>query len=91
MKGFLRDGPAAGQVVEAGDPPVRRGVFVVAAEGFGEDAHRYYLCSVDSTGVVYTYGGPVFWPPEAGPRVVREPLADPAEVAEQMGGDSLRR
>jgi hypothetical protein len=25
MKGFLKDGPAAGQVVEAGDPPVRRG------------------------------------------------------------------
>ena len=29
VKGFLNDGPAAGQVVEAGDPPVRRGVIVL--------------------------------------------------------------
>lgn len=40
--------------------------------GFGEDAHRYYLSSVDATGAVYAYGGPVRWPPEAGPPVIRE-------------------
>ena len=69
MKGFLSDGPAAGQVVEAGDPPVRRGVIVLDNEGFGENAHRYYLSSIDSSGAVYVYGGAVWWPPEAGPRV----------------------
>lgn len=31
MKGFLNDGPAAGQVVEVGDPPIRRGVIVLDA------------------------------------------------------------
>ncbi len=69
MKGFLSDGPAAGQVVEAGDPPVRRGVIVLDNEVFGENAHRYYLSSIDSSGAVYVYGGAVWWPPEAGPRV----------------------
>jgi hypothetical protein len=58
---------------------MRRGVFVVSEDGFGEDAHRYYLCAVDSSGAVYTWRGPVFWPPEAGPHVVREPLAEPTE------------
>jgi hypothetical protein len=33
MKGFLNDGPAAGQVVEVGDPPIRRGVIVLDAGG----------------------------------------------------------
>jgi len=70
MKGFLSDGPAAGQAVEAGDPPVRRGVVVLDKGGFGEDAHRYYLSSIDSTGAVYTYGGVVWWPAEAGPQVI---------------------
>jgi hypothetical protein len=72
MNGFLSDGPAAGQVVEAGDPPVRRGVIVLDPGGFGEQAHRYYLSAVDATGAVYTHGGAVRWPPEAGPHVVRE-------------------
>jgi hypothetical protein len=70
MKGFLKDGPAAGQVVEAGDPPMRRGVIVLG--DFGEDAHRYYLCSVDATAAVYTHAGKISWPPEAGPQVIRQ-------------------
>ena len=78
MKGFLSDGPAAGQVVEAGDPPVRRGVVVLGGGGFGEDAHRYYLSSIDSGGAVYTYGGTVWWPPEAGPHVIN--AMQPAET-----------
>jgi hypothetical protein len=46
MNGFLSDGPAAGQVVEAGDPPVRRGVVVLGNEGshgsaqLGDGPHR---------------------------------------------------
>jgi hypothetical protein len=75
MKGFLKDGPAAGQVVEAGDPPIRRGVVVVGQGAFGEDAHRYYLTSIDSSGAVYGYGGTVPWPPEVGPRMIKtEPV-----------------
>lgn len=74
MKGFLRDGPAAGQAVEAGDPPIRRGV-IVSQGTFGEDAHRYYLSAIDSAGAVYAYGGKVPWPPVAGPVVVREPCS----------------
>jgi hypothetical protein len=70
MKGLLSDGPAAGQAVEAGDPPVRRGIVVLGEGGFGEDAHRYYLSSIDSSGAVFVYGGTVWWPLEAGPRVI---------------------
>lgn len=78
MDGFLKDGPAAGHVVEVGDPPVRRGVIVLDPGGFGEDAHRYYLCALDSSGAVYTYWGRVAWPLEAGPPVTRQPLTDGA-------------
>ena len=42
--------------------------------GFGEQAHRYYLSAVDASGAVYTHGGVVPWPPEAGPHVVRDPV-----------------
>lgn len=80
MKGFLKDGPAAGQAVEAGDPPVRRGLIVLNEGGFGEDAHRHYLSSVDASGAVYAYGGTVRWPPEAGPRVIRD--LDSVEMGE---------
>jgi hypothetical protein len=80
MRGFLKDGPAAGHVVEVGDPPLRRGVMVLDTGGFGEDAHRYYLCALDSSGAVYTYGGRVPWPPEAGPPVIRQPLTEAAEA-----------
>jgi hypothetical protein len=72
MNGFLKNGPAAGQVVEVGDPPARRGVIVLDPGGFGEQAHRYYLSAVDASGAVYTHGGVILWPPEAGPCVVRE-------------------
>ena len=71
MNGFLKDGPATGQVVEAGDPPTRRGVIVAGERTFGEDAFRYYLSSIDSSGAVYTYGGKIPWPLEAGPQVNR--------------------
>ena len=77
MNGFLKDGPAAGQAVEAGDPPVRRGVIVAGEGTFGEEAYRYYLSAVDSTRAVYTYGGKVLWPPEANPHV--RMTAEPAE------------
>ena len=63
-------------MVEAGDPPVRRGVVVLDDGGFGEDAHRYYLSSIDSSGAVYTYGGAVWWPPDAGPSVINTLQAD---------------
>jgi hypothetical protein len=71
MKGFLKDGPAAGQAFEVGDPPIRRGMIVLGEAGFGEHVHRYYLTEVDDSGAVYAYGGVVPWPPEAGPIVVR--------------------
>lgn len=52
---------------------MRRGVIVLSQGTFGEDAHRYYLSAIDATGATYTHGGKVAWPPEAGPRVVRNP------------------
>lgn len=70
MKGFLVDGPAAGHTVEVGDPPVRRGVIVLGDGSFGEDAHRYYLIAVDSSGASYAHGGKVAWPPEVGRALV---------------------
>lgn len=82
MKGFLRDGPASGQSFEVGDPPLRRGIIVLGDSGFGEHAHRYYLCEVDDSGAVYTYGGAVRWPPEAGPPVRRH-----GSFAEMRDGD----
>jgi hypothetical protein len=74
MKGFLKDGPAAGQAFEVGDPPLRRGVIVTGGAGFGEQADRYYLTAIDSSGAIYTHGGPVPWPPVAGPPVERTAL-----------------
>ena len=71
MKGFLENGPAAGQAFEVGDPPMRRGMIVLGEAAFGDHAHRYYLSEIDDSGAVYTYGGPVAWPPEAGPPVIR--------------------
>lgn len=76
MKGFLTDGPAAGHAVDAGDPPMRRGVIVLDAGGFGEEAHRYFLSAVDTSGAVYSHGGKVLWAPEAGPAVSRHALSD---------------
>lgn len=71
MNGFLKDGPAAGQAFEVGDPPIRRGVIVLGETAFGEHAHRYYLSAIDGIGAVYIYGGPIPWPPEAGPPIIR--------------------
>ena len=76
MKGFFTDGPAAGQAVEVGDPPIRRGVIVLDKSGFGADAHRYYLSEIDSSGAIYTHGGKVPWPPQAGPPVVMNATPD---------------
>jgi hypothetical protein len=80
MKGFLKDGPAAAHAIEAGDPPITRGVIVLGEGGFGEDAHRYHLSAIDSSGAVYTYGGAVRWPPEAGPCVIRS--AEPVHLGD---------
>ena len=74
MKGFLNDGPVAGQAFEVGDPPLRRGVIVVGEAFFGEQAHRYYLSEVDDSGAIYVYGGAGPWPPETGPHIIRRPV-----------------
>jgi hypothetical protein len=80
MKGFLKDGPAAGQAFEVGDPPMRRGMIVLGETAFGEHVHRYYLSEIDDSGAVYTHGGAVRWPPEAGPWVIRRRLAETRET-----------
>ena len=90
---MLTGGPAAGSVVETGDPPVRRGIVVLNEDGFAEDAYRYYLTSVDDGGAVYTYGGKVEWPPEARSQMVgwladrREPVADANAPGVRLNGD----
>jgi hypothetical protein len=71
VQGLLIDGPAAGQVVDAGEPPIRRAVVAPGASGFGELAYRYYLESVDFDQATYRCAGPVEWPPEASSEVVR--------------------
>jgi hypothetical protein len=71
VQGLLIDGPGAGQVVDVGEPPVRRAVFVPAVGGFGERAYRYYLESVDIDQATYRCAGQVEWPPEASSEVVR--------------------
>ena len=84
MRGLLIDGPGAGYVIDAGDPPARRGIVVLREGGFAEDAYRYYLSSIDSAGATYTFGGEVPWPPEAGSQMVR-PLVDAREhTADRM-------
>ena len=74
------DGPGADHGIDAGDPPARRGIVVLCEGGFAEDAYRYYWSSVDDGGAVYTFGGRVPWPPEAGSQIVR-PLVDAREHA----------
>ena len=90
VKGLLIDGPAAGIVAEAGDPPVRRAIVVPGGGGFGEDAYRYYLKSIDAAGASYAFGGKVPWPPEARSQVIaradqRKHVAD--NVAPGAGQD----
>jgi hypothetical protein len=75
VKGLLIDGPAAGTVVDAGEPPLRRGIVVSGDGGIAEDAYRYHLSSIDSRGAVYSFGGNVPWPPEAGSNMI-QPVTD---------------
>jgi hypothetical protein len=81
VKGLLIDGPGAGHVVDAGDPPLRRAVVVPGSDGFGELAYRYYLESVDIDQATYRCAGPVEWPPEATSEIVRR-LSDEREQLE---------
>ncbi len=69
--------------MEAGDPPIRRGVIVLSNSAFAEEAYRYYLTSVDAAGASYTYGGVVQWPPEATSQMVRRPTDGRTQVADQ--------
>ncbi len=93
MKGLLVDGPAAGSVVEVGDPPARRGLIVTSEDGFAEEGYRYYLSSIDAGGASYIYGGKVEWPPEARSQVVgqladrRAPVSDRTAPGVQLNGD----
>jgi len=93
VKGLLIDGPAAGSVIETGDPPLRRGIIVIGPAGFGEDAYRYYLSSVDASGASYRCGGKVAWPPEAGLGMIgrladqRERVADQTAPPARLNGD----
>jgi hypothetical protein len=93
VKGLLIDGPAAGSVIESGDPPLRRGIIVSGQDGFGEDAYRYYLSSVDPGGASYKCGGKVAWPPEASCEVIgrladqRERVADQTAPPARLNGD----
>jgi hypothetical protein len=83
VKGLLIDGPAAGRIVEAGDPPVRRGIIVLSDDGFAADGYRYYLSSVDASSAGYTFAGTVAWPPEARSEIVRAASDRRAHVADE--------
>ena len=85
VQGLLIDGPSAGQVVEAGDPPVRRAVVVPGEQGFGELAYRYYLESVEFDRATYRCAGQVEWPPEASSQMVRR-LSDPRQPSVDAAG-----
>lgn len=93
VKGLLIDGPSAGQVVDAGDPPIRRAVVVPGVEGFGEHAYRYYLASVQTDHATYRCAGGVDWPPESNREIVRrlldqrEPLPEAIAPVARLNGD----
>jgi hypothetical protein len=93
VKGLLIDGPGAGQVVDAGDPPVRRAVVVRGADGFGELAYRYYLESVGFDQATYRCAGEVEPAPEASSEIVRrlsdhrERLADTTAPGARLNGN----
>jgi hypothetical protein len=93
VKGLLIDGPGAGQVVDAGDPPARRAVFVPSADGFGELAYRYYLVSTDFDRATYRCASQVEWPPEAISEIIRrlsdqrEQIADAGLPGSRLNGD----
>lgn len=93
VQGVLIDGPGAGQVVDVGDPPIRRAVFVPSDGGFGELAYRYYLESVSFDEATYRCAGQVEWPPEARSEIVRrvsdqrQPSAHATSPAARLNGD----
>jgi hypothetical protein len=93
VQGRLIDGPGAGQVVDVGEPPLRRAVFVPAEGGFGETAYRYYLESVDFDHATYRCAGQVDWPPEANRQMVRrlsdqrQASADATAAGARLNGD----
>ena len=93
VQGRLIDGPGAGQVVEVGEPPVRRAVFVPGAGGLSELAYRYYLESVEFDQATYRCAGQVEWPPEARSQIVsqltdhREPSANATAPGALLSGD----
>ena len=80
-------------MVEAGDPPARRAVFVPSTDGFGELAYRYYLVSTDFDRATYRCASQVEWPPMAISEIVRrlsdqrEQLADTAAPGARLNGD----
>jgi hypothetical protein len=90
---MLIDGPSAGQVVDAGNPPIRRAVVVPGSDRFGEPAYRYYLESVDIAHATYRCAGQVEWPPEATSEIVRrlsdqrEQLAHATAPGAELNGD----
>jgi hypothetical protein len=90
VKGLLIDGPGAGQVVDAGDPPIRRAVVVPNPDGFSELAYRYYLESVDVDQATYRCAGQVEWPPEANSEIVRR-LSDQREQLADTTAPGARR
>ena len=93
VQGRLIDGPGAGQVVDVGEPPVRRAVFVPATGGFGELAYRCYLESVEFDEATYRCAGQVEWPTEASRQIVgrladqRQPSADATAPGARLNGD----
>ena len=81
VKGVLIDGPSAGKVVDAGDPPIRRAVVVPSVGGFGEQGYRYYLASVHTGHAIYRCAGQVEWPPEANSEIIRRLLDQREQLA----------
>jgi hypothetical protein len=93
VQGRLIDGPGAGQVLDVGEPPLRRAVFVPDAGGFGAYGYRYYLESVDFDQATYRCAGQVGWPPEASSQIVRrladqrQPSAEATAPGARLNGD----
>lgn len=78
------DGPAAGRVIDAGDPPVRRAVVLLDPSGFGEHAYRYYLESVGPQHAAYVCAGEVQWPAEARSQIIKRLSDQRAAVADAV-------
>jgi hypothetical protein len=56
---------------------------ILGRGGFGEDAYRYYLNSLDSAGASYAFGGKVAWPLEARSQMIAR-TAHRAHVADEV-------